>query len=149
MTTQAQFARVMRLVEELVSGHDDSLVESIFAPDAVFIEPPDHQLIVGHRQLKPYFLAVDPQQYLTFHRTWWDAENCRGACEYSYGVEGAEDAEHGMILVEFESGLITRWWEYNVPGTSDFAEFCSTHAKAWQYDINHVRADLARQNKKS
>jgi hypothetical protein len=148
-TSEEQFRHVMRLTEELVSGHDPGLVSDIFTPDAVFIEPPDHQLIVGHDQLRPYFLAVHPDQYLTFHQSFWDDENSRGACEYSYGVTGEPSAEHGMIIVEFSDGRIHRWWEYNIPGPADFAMFISTGDKVWSYDINDVRDDLARMGKRS
>lgn len=147
-TTEAEFRRVMSLAETLVSRHNAEIVAEIFTTDAVFIEPPDRQLIVGHEQLRPYFLAVDPHQYLTFHRCWWDGDNQRGACEYSYGIAGMPDAEHGMIVVEFEAGRIAKWWEYNVPGAADFLTFCSTNNKLWNYDIDDVRADLARQGKR-
>ena len=57
---------------------DADTVGELFTEDAVYTEPPDIQLYVGHDELGPYFAALTPGTSMRFHAIALDAENNKG-----------------------------------------------------------------------
>lgn len=108
-----------------------------FCPDAVYMEPPDIQLYLGHAQLRPYFAALQPGTYLRLHEIWFDAARQTGALEYSFGREGRPTADHGVAVLELRGGRIAFWREYQHKGPSAFADFVAVGGKTWQWHIGN------------
>jgi ketosteroid isomerase-like protein len=125
-----------QLMEAVARAWESGDVESglaCFTPDAVYMEPPDIQLFVGHEQLRPYFAAVSPGTFMRWHALWFDAEAQSGAGEYTFGAEGQPSADNGMCAVTLRDGRIASWREYQVKGSADRREFVATDGKIWQW----------------
>jgi ketosteroid isomerase-like protein len=108
-----------------------------FTPDAVYMEPPDAQLYVGHDQLRAYFGALKPGTQMQFHALWFDEAAQSGAGEFSFGVAGKERADHGVVVVVLRDDRIATWREYHRKGPADFAAFSSSEGKTWQWHIGN------------
>ena len=60
-------------------------------------------------------------------------ERQTGAGEFSFGVSGAETADHGMVMIEIENGRIRTWREYPRKGPASFREFSRVDKPIWQW----------------
>jgi uncharacterized protein (TIGR02246 family) len=132
-------AEFRRLVEQVANGWETGDVERAlrsFAPDAVYMEPPDIQLYVGHDQLRPYFAAVPPGTVMRLAHVSFDEATQAGAAEYTY-ASGPDDpdADHGVAVIEVRDGRIARWREYQVKGPADRARFLAVEGKDWSWTI--------------
>lgn len=128
------------LMERLARGwstQDTELALSCFAEDAVYMEPPDVQLYVGHEQLRPYFAALDPGTYMHFNVLLFDDTTQVGAGEYAFGHERSELADHGVAVVEIERDRIRHWREYQRKGPARFGDFLAVDGKTWQWHIGN------------
>ena len=128
------------LMERLARGwseQDTELALSCFAEDAVYMEPPDVQLYVGHEQLRPYFAALEPGTYMRFQVLLFDESTQIGSGEYAFGNEGSDIADHGVAVVEIEGGRIRHWREYQRKGPAAFDEFLAVDGKSWQWHIGN------------
>jgi ketosteroid isomerase-like protein len=127
------------LLEQLAHGWESGDVDealAAFAPDAVYMEPPDVQLYVGHDQLRPYFAAVRPGTLMRLLHVSFDATTQTGAAEYTF-ASGPDDpdADHGVAIVEVRDGRIAHWREYQVKGPADRARFLAVEGKEWTWHI--------------
>ncbi len=132
-----EFRELLEQLARAWTTQDTDLGLACFASDAVYMEPPDVQLFVGHEQLRPYFDALTPGTFLQLHTVAFDESAQCGAAEFSFGSEGEETADHGVAVVELEGGLIARWREYLRKGPASFADFSSTDGKTWQWHIGN------------
>ena len=105
----------------------------LFTSEAVYMEPPDVQLFHGTTQLEAYFSPLTPGTFLEWHGVWFDEPSQTGAGEFSFGVTGAETADHGMVMIEIENGRIRTWREYPRKGPRSFREFSSVAKPSWQW----------------
>lgn len=119
------------------STQDTDLGLSCFTQSAVYMEPPDVQLFVGHEQLRPYFASLTPGTFMRSHTLAFDESAQRGAGEFSFGSEGEGTADHGVAIVEIEVGLIRVWREYVRKGPASFDDFTATEGKTWQWHIGN------------
>jgi hypothetical protein len=133
--TREQFETLMARIAEGWSRQDVELALSAFAPDAVYMEPPDIQLYVGHTQLRPYFAAVEPGTRMVWHSLWFDPERQAGAGEFTFGSPG--DATHGVALVELRNGRIALWHEYQRAGPVERKDFLARGGKRWKWTIEN------------
>jgi hypothetical protein len=108
-----------------------------FTSDAVYMEPPDIQLFVGHDQLRPYFQALRPGTVMAFQHLWFDEERQSGVGEYSFGSKKAIEADHGVVVVQLREGRIASWREYQRKGPGDFGRFIAPEGKAWRWHIGN------------
>lgn len=118
-------------------SQDPALGVELFHEDAIYIEPPDVQLFRGTEQLSAYFGAVSPGTFLRLHHVWFDEESQTGAAEFTFGVEGREEATTGIFVVELVDDLIRTWREYHTRGPADFDAFTSTEGKQWEWHIGN------------
>lgn len=128
------------LLHRLVRGwseQESEIALSCFTSDAVYMEPPDIQLFIGHDQLRPYFAALEPGTFMRFHNTWFDAKRQSGADEYSFGHISAPEADHGVAIIELRDGRIATWREYQRKGPSRFDMFIAREDKTWQWHIGN------------
>lgn len=132
-----EFNVLMEGLARAWSQQDTDSALACFTDDAVYIEPPDIQIYLGREQLRPYFAALRPGTFMRFHNLWFDESKQTGAGEYSFGMAGAENADHGVTIVELRDGRIAFWREYQRKGPSAFQDFIRTEGKTWQWHIGN------------
>ncbi|NJL93630.1 MAG: nuclear transport factor 2 family protein [Anaerolineae bacterium] len=137
MFTSADYETLMQSLAHAWSTQATEAALACFAEDAVYMEPPDIQLYLGHVQLRPYFAALKPGTYLTLHHIWFAEPAQTGAVEYSFGVQGRPQADHGCIVTQIRDGRIAFWREYQRKGPALFAEFLAPEGKTWQWHIGN------------
>lgn len=137
MINSQQYIRLMRRLAQAWNQQDTESALLCFTDDAIYMEPPDIQLYIGHEQLRPYFSALEPGTFMLFHNLWFDESSQTGAGEYSFGMTGSATADHGIVVVELRDGKIAFWREYQRKGPADFAAFLNPQGKAWQWHIGN------------
>lgn len=93
------------------------------------MEPPDLQLVVGHKQLRPYFAALEAGTFMRWVTIWFDEPTQTGAGEFVFGEEGEALVDHGVAIVKLDDGRISHWREYVRKGPPDLDEFLTTEGK--------------------
>lgn len=131
------YRALMQRLADAWSSQDVETALSCFSDDAVYMEPPDIQLFLGKAQLRPYFGALKPGTYMTFHNLWFDAEHQIGSGEYSFGRRDKATAVHGVVVTELKAGRIRFWREYQRNGPAGFEAFLSQEGKQWQWTIKN------------
>lgn len=104
-----------------------------FTADAVYMEPPDRQLFRGKEELLAYFSPLEPGTYLEIDSIWFDEAAQSGAIEFSFGVAGRPNADHGVAILQIQGGLISSWREYQRPGPAGFDDFTAIDGKDWEW----------------
>ena len=137
MTTD-EFRALLQQLADAWAALDGDRAAELFTEDAVYMQPPEEQLFVGRDQLRAYFGPLDPGTFLRLDNVWFDPEAQRGACEFTFGVEGEEPADHGVAIVHVADGRIRAWREYLVKGPADQARFLATDGKHWRWHIGNV-----------
>ncbi len=132
-----EFRELMERLARAWSTQDTELGLSCFTEEAVYMEPPDVQLYLGHAELRPYFAALTPGTYLRFNALMFDEEAKVGAGEYAFGSEGEETVDHGVAVVEVEDDRIGFWREYERKGPAAFDDFLARDGKSWQWHIGN------------
>ncbi|GAB4515189.1 MAG: hypothetical protein OHK0046_18330 [Anaerolineae bacterium] len=132
-----EFVALMNRLAQAWGEQDTEAGVACFSPDAVYMQPPDVQLYTGHDQLRAYFGALQPGTYLHYHTLWFDEDKQTGCAEFTFGMSGKPQADHGTIVVELQNGLITHWREYVQKGPADFAAFVASEGKSWQWHIGN------------
>ena len=135
--TSAAFRELLAKVARGWSTQDTDLALSAFAPDAVYMEPPNIQLYRGHAELRPYFGALTAGYFMRFHHVWFDEAGQTGGGEYSFGKEGARTADHGVAVVELRNGRIAIWREYQRKGPLTREAFLASEGKDWEWTIRN------------
>jgi ketosteroid isomerase-like protein len=133
----AEFRELLERLAHAWSTQDTELGLECFAEDAVYTEPPDVQLYVGHEQLRPYFAALTPDTRMAFHTIAFDEGAQRGFGEYTFGSGRGGVADHGVAVIEIERGRIATWREYQRKGPASFDDFVATEGKTWQWHIGN------------
>ncbi len=130
------------VMENLAQGWSTQNTEkalNCFTDDAVYMEPPEVQYYRGHKELRPYFDALDSNYKMEFHNLWFNEETQSGAGEFTFSY-GKDTSDVGIVVVELEKGKINFWREYHKKGPTDFNEFISTENKEWEWHIGNYPA---------
>ena len=135
--TAAGFRALLQRLARAWSEQDTDAALSCFTEDAIYMEPPDEQLFQGHGELRPYFAALEPGTFMTFHQIWFDEARQTGAGEFSFGAAGKPEADHGVAVVEVRNGRIAFWREYFEKGPAEFETFLSREEKNWKWTIRN------------
>jgi SnoaL-like domain len=135
--TADEFRELMERLARAWSTQDTELGLSCFTERAVYMEPPDIQLYVGHDELRPYFAALTPGTFMRFNALMFDESAQVGAGEYAFGDERSEVADHGVAVVEITEGRIAFWREYQQKGPASFGDFVARDGKSWQWHIGN------------
>jgi hypothetical protein len=109
------------------------LALACFSPEAVYLEPPDIQLFIGHDQLRPYFAAVPAGTEMTIHRVWFDPVTQTGSFEYTFAGPGRQIASHGMTAISLVDGRIQEWCEFQREGPRAWRDFRALAEKNWRW----------------
>ncbi len=133
----AGFEILMKRVADAWAACDNGAAARCFTEYAVYMEPPDRQLFRGREQLAAYFSPLQRGTFLDFHGIWFDESSQTGAAEFTFGMEGAERADHGVVVVTVAGERIATWREYHRPGPASFERFISTDAKTWEWHIGN------------
>jgi ketosteroid isomerase-like protein len=131
--TGDEFRQLLQRLANAWEALDAEAATACFTPDAIYMQPPDEQLFVGHDQLRAYFDPLDPGTYLRLDNVWFDERGQRGACEFTFGVADREPADHGVAVVDVADGRIRAWREYLVKGPSDQERFVALDGKDWRW----------------
>ena len=83
--TVAELTALLERLATAWSTQDTELALSCFTEDAVYMEPPDIQIYIGHEQLRPYFAALGSGTLMQFHNVLLDESGRVGAGEYTFG----------------------------------------------------------------
>jgi ketosteroid isomerase-like protein len=134
---QNQFVQLMTQLAEAWSTQNTESALDCFCEDAVYMEPPDIQLYMGREQLRPYFAALQPGTYMTFHNLCFNETTQVGMGEYTFGMAGNKTADVGVIVVELEDGKIQHWREYQRKGPADFSQFIAHEGKEFEWHIGN------------
>jgi len=129
------FKILMQTVADAWNNKDPHKAVGCFSPDAVYMEPPDKQLVVGQKNLLEYFGGDNPKEMrLTWHNLMFDEENQIGSGEFTFRMEGRQ-GNHGMIVAELQDGRIKFWREYYQISDLDFKDFISIGNKSFKYKL--------------
>ena len=104
-----------------------------FTYDAVYIEPPDAQLVIGREQLRAYFDGVPAGTIMRWHHLSFDEASQTGAGEFTFGEQTDAIADHGVCVVELRDDRIAHWREYLAKGPLDRDAFLAVDGKDWKY----------------
>ena len=140
MPDNLSFAQFNQLMTQLAESWTEQKTENAldcFSEYAVYMEPPDVQLYLGHEQLRPYFSALTPGTYMTFHNLCFNETTQMGMGEYSFGSSNSDTADVGVAVVQIEKGKITHWREYQRKGPANFAEFSTHEGKEFEWHIGN------------
>ena len=140
MSTKLTFPQFTQLMTTLAQSWTEQNTEAAlgcFTGDAVYMEPPNIQLYLGHEQLRPYFAALAPGTTMTFHNLCFNEATQVGMGEYSFGMRSKETADVGVAVVQIQHGKIAHWREYQRKGPADFAAFTAHVGKAFEWHIGN------------
>jgi hypothetical protein len=131
------FFQLMTRLAEAWSTQDTEAALACFCKDAIYMEPPDVQFYLGHQQLRPYFAALQPGIYMTFHNLCFNEATQIGMGEFTFGMSGKETADVGVVVVELQNGRIKKWREYPRKGPADFEQFRVHEGKEFEWHIGN------------
>ena len=124
--TSAEFESLMHQIAQGWSTGDPDLAASCFAPDIVYLEPPDRQHYKGRQEIWELSGGDDPPAMsMTWHNLVFDERQQVGAGEYTFR---GRRQYHGLVVVEVRGGLIRRWREYQYANDLPWAEFVGESA---------------------
>lgn len=137
MADRREFELLLHRLADSWADLDNTAAALCFTEDAVYMEPPDVQLFVGRDELTAYFSPLTAGTYLAFHGIWFDEPSQTGAAEFSFGVSGAETADHGVVVVGMRHDLIASWREYPRKGPASFTRFTARSDKDWLWNSSN------------
>lgn len=111
--SESEFVELMQKLADGWNGNDAKRAASVFAPNAVYSEPPDKQLYQGRQDIYVFFGGADGRDEwmrMTWHHLSFNEAEQVGAGEYTF--EWPEAQVHGMVSVKIQNGLILNWREY-------------------------------------
>lgn len=132
-----KFINLMTQLAKSWTSQNADAALSCFTKDAIYMEPPNIQLYLGHEQLRPYFAALEPGTYMTFHNLCFNESTQVGMGEYCFGMKDEAIADVGVVVVQIENGKIAHWREYQRKGPADFATFIAHEGKEFEWHIGN------------
>jgi ketosteroid isomerase-like protein len=130
-----EFAALLERLAEAWSRQDTEAGVACFTADAVYMQPPDQQLVSGESELRAYFSALPPGTFMTFHNVAFDETAQVGLGEFSFGRDGSAEADHGVAVIRLRDGRIASWREYFYEGPAQFAAFVAREGKSWKWTV--------------
>lgn len=131
------FAALIGRVATAWSDQNTDAALRCFTDDAVYMQPPDVQLFVGHAELRPYFDALTEGTILTVHHVAFDIPTQIGMAEFSFGHVARQTADVGVAVIAVRRQRIHSWREYVTQGPAEFGEFISPERTTFQWHIGN------------
>jgi hypothetical protein len=94
-----------------------------FADDAVYLEPPNHQVYLGRKAIYEFFVGPDKPvllPHMAWHHLAFNEKDQVGLGEYTFQKN---HRFHGVAVVLVRDGKIVRWREYQYRSDLDFESF--------------------------
>jgi len=94
-----------------------------FADDAVYMEPPDHQLYIGKAAIYEFFGGPnkpDPPMHMQWHHLAFNEKQQIGYGEFTFQMN---HRYHGIVTVHIQGGKIAKWREYEYQSDLDWRAF--------------------------
>jgi hypothetical protein len=127
-----EFEKLMTTIAEGWNSGNAKIAVECFSEDAIYIEPPDKQLIQGRDELYTYFGGdAGAEMKLTWHNLFFNEAKQSGAGEYTFEMNGI--IHHGMVVVDIKNDKITFWREYDVAGNLSYEDFLKIDGKDFQF----------------
>jgi hypothetical protein len=127
-----EFEKLMMTIAEGWNSGNAKIAVACFSEDAIYIEPPDKQLIQGRDKLYDYFGGdAGADMKLTWHNLFFNEAKQSGAGEYTFEMNGT--VHHGVAVVDIKNDLINFWREYDVAGSLSYGDFLKTDGKDFKF----------------
>lgn len=123
--TAREFEQLMHTVAAGWNEGDARKAADCFSEEAIYVEPPEKQLYHGRAELYEFFggdSGTDLPMQMTWHHLAFNEEEQVGFGEYTFQLN---NRYHGIVIVKLESGLISRWREYQYRSELGWEEFTS------------------------
>ncbi len=122
------FEELMQTIATGWNTKNAKMAVECFTDDAIYMEPPNKQLIRGKDELYTYFGGdAGADMKLTWHNLFFNEAKQSGAGEYTFEMNGI--IHNGVAVVEIENGKIKIWREYDVAGTLSYEDFLKIDGK--------------------
>lgn len=129
---QREFEELMETIAKCWNTKNSRAAVACFTADAVYIEPPDKQLIRGRSELYEYFGGdTGFDMKLTWHNLFFNEDTQSGAGEYTFEMKGK--VHHGVAIIELEKGKVRLWREYDMKSNLSYADFLKIEGKDFQF----------------
>jgi ketosteroid isomerase-like protein len=118
-----EFQDLMQAIADAWNAGDARKAADCFAPDAVYVEPPEQQLYRGRASLFEFFggqAGPDVPMRMTWHHLAFNEAEQTGFGEYTFQMHGRY---HGIVVVRVVNGLIQNWREYQYPSALNWEAF--------------------------
>lgn len=135
--THKKFVQLMTRLAEAWSTQNTENALECFSDSAIYMEPPNIQLYLGHEQLRPYFDALESGTNMVFHNLCFNETTQVGMGEYTFGMKGVEIADVGVVVIQVQNGKINHWREYQRKGAADFSQFIAHEGKEFEWHIGN------------
>lgn len=130
--TTSEFENLMERIALGWNTKNAKLSVECFSNNAIYIEPPNKQLIKGKEELYQYFGGDSgADMKLTWRNLFFNEEKQTGAGEYTFEMN--ETIHHGVAVVDIEDGKIKFWREYDVSGNLSYDDFLKTEGKDFDF----------------
>lgn len=119
------FRALLQTVADAWNRGDPRAAADCFAPDAIYMEPPDAQRYDGREALFAFFRGDGSRaraMSMTWHHAAYDPDRGLGFGEYTFSLPGRFTA-HGVAVVTIRDGLIATWREYQYRSDLPFEGF--------------------------
>ncbi len=120
----AQFEQLLVTLATGWNTNDAALAASVFADDAIYVEPPNKQLYVGKAAIYEFFGGAagrDSSMNMQWHNMAFSPQTGAGAGEFTFSWPTGQ--VHGMVSIAVSKGKIVLWREYFYPSELDWEAF--------------------------
>lgn len=118
-----QFLDAVSTIAKGWNAGNAHMAVDVFAPDAVYEEPPRKQFYKGRNQIFEFFggeMGFGKPMKMTWHNLAFNEKDQVGFGEYTFALN---NQYHGIVVMKFEKGKITHWREYQYPSAMDWETF--------------------------
>ena len=121
--SSAGFVLLMKSVADGWNEGDAKKASDCFTDDAVYLEPPDHQLYIGRQAIYAFFGGPnkpEPAMHMEWHHLAFDEQQQVGYGEYTFQMN---HLYHGIVTVHLKDGKIQKWREYQYKSDLNWTAF--------------------------
>ena len=120
---EQQFADIMNQISRGWNEGNAKLASEVFAPNAVYEEPPQKQFYKGRPAIFEFIggeKGFDRPMKMKWHNIAFNEVTQIGFGEYTFAMN---NQYHGIVAVKIENGQIISWREYQYQSTLDWKTF--------------------------
>lgn len=120
---EKQFKKILWDISTGWNSGDAKLAAKFFAENAVYEEPPKKQFYKGSKEIFEFFggdKGYDIPMKMKWRNLAFNEEAQIGFGEYTFEMNSKY---HGIVILQFKSGKIVKWREYQYKTELDWKEF--------------------------